>query len=71
MTTPEEYVESKKRYAWKSIQQLDVMHSELASLYITQSSDTRRVKLLWDRIENLETELLLNGVSYEQYTQGQ
>lgn len=60
--------ESRHRYLWKAIQKLDVLHSELASLYQLGVRDQRRIDTIWKSIENLETELLLDGVNYGDYT---
>lgn len=67
MTTPEEYEASRKRYAWKLVRQLDVLHSELASLYRSQFQDPRRQEIVWSAIEDYEQQLNEIGFSYEQY----
>lgn len=64
----QEIEQSRHRYVWKIIQKLDVLHSELASLYRTDVQDARRIAAIWASIENLETELLVDGgVNYGDY----
>ena len=65
----EELADSRKRYLWKMVQRLDVLHSELASLYRSQFPDRKTIKVLWAAIDELEMTLLVEGVDYESYTQ--
>lgn len=69
MVTPDEIEPSRKRYLWKRVHQLDVLHSELNSLYRSTNRDQKRINLIWGTIEQLETELLLEGIDYESYSQ--
>jgi hypothetical protein len=45
--------------------ELKQLHGELASLYRTKSSDTKRVIILWREIEKREALLELEGVEYK------
>jgi len=65
---PSELEESRKRYLWKMVHQLDVLHSELASLYRMDSPDQKRIDVIWRAIEEIEMNLTLDGVDYESYT---
>ena len=67
MTTAEEFEASRKRYLWKVVQQLDVLHSELASLYRSGSTDHKRIAVIWKTIDDLEMSLLMEGVNYGDY----
>lgn len=64
MTTPEEYEKSRRKYAWRTVQQLNVLHSELASLYRTEHPDKRRAEQIWAAIEMNETALKEIGIDY-------
>lgn len=70
MVTPDELEASRKRFLWKAVHQLDILHSELASLYRQVSPDQKRIDALWRTIEEFEMNLKLDGVDYESYTQG-
>lgn len=65
----EELADSHKRYLWKMVHQLDVLHSELASLYRSQFPDRKTIKTIWATIDEIEMQLLVEGVDYESYTQ--
>lgn len=65
----EELADSRKRYLWKMVHRLDVLHSEMASLYRSQFPDPKTIKMLWATIDELEMQLLVEGVDYESYTQ--
>ena len=54
---------SRTKYLWKQIHSVNVLHQELASLYRTKSSDHRRIRILWNAIEEKEALLYLEGVS--------
>lgn len=69
MVTPDEIESSRKRYLWKQVQQLDVLHSELASLYGSKTRDQKRIDIIWRSIDEIEMNLLLEGIDYESYTQ--
>lgn len=48
---------------WRLQHQLDILHSELASLYRTKSNDRKRITMLWSAIEQKEADLVLQGVT--------
>lgn len=48
---------------WRIQHQLDILHSELASLYRTKSSDRKRINMLWSAIEAKEADLVIEGVT--------
>ena len=65
----EELADSRNRYLWKMVNRLDILHSELASLYRMQHRDPKQIKLIWASIDELELTLLAEGVDYESYAQ--
>lgn len=54
---------SRTRYLWKQIHTVNVLHQELASLYRTKSTDQKRIRILWNAIEEKEALLYLEGVT--------
>lgn len=69
MATPDELEASHKRYLWKVVYQLDILHSELQSLYLSKTRDQKRIDVIWHTIDELEIRLLVEGVDYESYVQ--
>jgi len=67
MVQPEELDASRKRYLWKMVHRLDILHSEVNSLYRSRSRDQRHIDLIWSAIDELEMTLLVEGVDYERY----
>jgi hypothetical protein len=55
-------MEDRKKYIWKQISTVNVLHQELASLYRTKSTDGKRIRILWNAIEEREALLFLEGV---------
>lgn len=66
---PDELDASRKRYLWKLVHQLNVLHSELASLYTRPQRDQKTINAIWETIDELEIQLLVEGVDYESYSQ--
>lgn len=64
---PSEFADSRRKYLWKLVHQLDVLHSELASLYKSSFRDQRRIDIIWNTIDELEMTLLVEGVDYGEY----
>lgn len=54
--------EARARWIWRTRHQLDLLHSELASLYRTNSNNRKVIALLWRKIEEKEALLILEGV---------
>jgi hypothetical protein len=59
---PTEIEASRNKYLWKQLSSLDILHSELASLYRMVPQDKRRIALVWRAIEEKEALLVLDGV---------
>jgi hypothetical protein len=66
---PNDMEASHRRYLWKLIHGLNTLHGELASLYARPHQDKKTIDLIWAQIDELEMNLLLEGVSYESYSQ--
>lgn len=54
--------EARARWVWRTKHQLDLLHSELASLYRTNSNNRKLIQLIWRKIEEKEALLVLEGV---------
>ena len=50
------------RKVWEKVARTYGLHNERAVLYRTNSRDKRTINVLWQRIEELEAELALEGV---------
>ena len=55
----------KHKYLWRELRELIQLHQELASLYRTKSSDSKRKVILWNAIEQREALLFLEGVDVQ------
>lgn len=64
-----ELANSRNRYLWKLVHQLDILHSELSSLYRSSFRDQRRIDVIWDTVDELEMQLLVEGIDYGAYVQ--
>lgn len=64
--TPERHEwteEDRAKWIWRTKREVDVLHSELASLYRTKSNNRKLIPLLWRKIEEKEALLVLEGVT--------
>lgn len=58
-------ISGRNRYLWQELRKLQNLHQELASLYQTKSTDTKRKLILWRVIEEKEALLFLEGVDVQ------
>lgn len=54
--------DERARWVWREYHRIQVLHQELASLYRTKSTDFKRIRLLWNAIDEGEQILTLEGV---------
>lgn len=54
--------EDRAKWIWRTKRDVDVLHSELASLYRTKTADRKLITLIWRKIEEKEALLVLEGV---------
>ena len=50
------------KWIWRTKREVDVLHSELASLYRSKTADRKLITLIWRKIEEKEALLVLEGV---------
>lgn len=54
--------EARGQWIWRTKHQVDILHSELASLYRAKSTDYKTIRVIWGHIERYETLLKAEGV---------